>query len=68
MKRLKEDQRVYPFYEKFLYRRNQDMVSKIESYLKTGGTYFVVIGAAHLIGEKGIIQILKAKGHKVQQF
>ncbi len=68
MEKLKEDSRLFPFYEKFLYRRNQDMVSKIEFYLKTNGTYFVIIGAAHLVGEKGIIEMLKSKGYKVQQF
>lgn len=67
MKKLREDPRIHPFYEKFLYLRNGEMASKIEFYLKTNGTYFVVVGAAHLIGEKGIIQMLKSKGYKVQQ-
>jgi hypothetical protein len=68
MKKLREDQRLYPFYEKFLYHRNREMVQKIEYYLKTTGVYFVVIGAAHLIGEKGIVEMLQAKGYKVQQY
>jgi len=68
MKKLKDDSRLLPFYEKFLYRRNRDMVSKIEVYLKTNGTYFVVVGAGHLVGEKGILEMLKAKGFKVRQY
>jgi len=67
MKKLQESPKIHSFYEKFLYLRNREMVSKIEFYLKTNGIYFVVVGAAHLIGEKGIIQMLKAKGYKVQQ-
>jgi uncharacterized protein len=66
-KKLQEDPRTHSFYEKFLYLRNREMAGKIEFYLKTNGTYFVVVGAAHLTGEKGIIQMLKAKGYKVQQ-
>ena len=68
MKKLREDQRLYPFYEKFLYHRNREMVKKIDFYLKTSGIYFVVIGAAHLIGGKGVIEMLQAKGYKVQQY
>jgi uncharacterized protein len=66
-KKLRENPRIHSFYEKFLYLRNREMVSKIEFYLKTNGIYFVVVGAAHLTGEKGIIQLLKTKGYRVQQ-
>jgi uncharacterized protein YbaP (TraB family) len=67
MKKLREDRRLYPFYEKFLYNRNREMVKKIDFYLKTRGIYFVVVGAAHLLGEKGIIAMLREKGYKVRQ-
>jgi hypothetical protein len=43
------------------------MVSKIEEYLKEKGTYFVVVGAGHLVGEKGIIETLRKKGYQVEQ-
>jgi uncharacterized protein YbaP (TraB family) len=43
------------------------MASKIEEFLKTGQTYFVVVGAGHLIGDKGIIELLRRKGYRVQQ-
>jgi hypothetical protein len=43
------------------------MAQKIDGYLKTSGTYFVVVGAAHLLGDKGIIQLLKDKGYSVEQ-
>lgn len=54
-------------YEKLFYERNRNMTSKIEEFLKTKETYFVVIGAGHLVGNKGIIEILRKKGYSVEQ-
>lgn len=68
MKYVKEDARLSTAYEKLLYERNRNMAAKIDFYLKTNGTYFVVVGAAHLIGEKGIVEILRGKGYRVAQF
>jgi uncharacterized protein YbaP (TraB family) len=30
-------------------------------------TYFVVVGAGHLVGKEGIIELLKAKKYAVEQ-
>lgn len=46
-------------------QRNIKMASRISEYLSTGGSYFVVVGAAHLLGEKGIVSLLKNKGYKL---
>jgi hypothetical protein len=62
-----EDRRFYPIYEKLIYKRNRNMTLKIEGFLRTSGTYFVVVGAAHLLGDRGIIQLLKEKGFTVEQ-
>jgi len=43
------------------------MVSKIEEFLRTKETYFVVVGAGHLVGKKGIIEMLRGKGYPVEQ-
>ena len=43
------------------------MVEKIEGYLEEDETYFVIIGAGHLVGKKGIIEILEDKGYTVKQ-
>jgi len=61
------DDQFYPIYDKLIIQRNKSMTSKIESFLKTRGTYFVIVGAAHLLGEKGVIQLLKKKGYTVEQ-
>ena len=43
------------------------MASKIEDFLKTKETFFVIVGAGHLVGEKGIVETLKTKGYVVEQ-
>ncbi|MFC2130094.1 TraB/GumN family protein [Bacteroidota bacterium] len=50
-----------PIMDKLYTERNIKMVGKIEEYLKTDKTYFVVVGAAHLIGKDGIINLLIEK-------
>jgi hypothetical protein len=47
--------------------RNFQMIEKIEQYLQDDETYFVVVGAAHLVGETGIINLLDNKGYQVTQ-
>jgi uncharacterized protein YbaP (TraB family) len=54
-------------YEKLINERNRNMVGKIEGYLEEDETYFVIVGAGHLVGEKGIIEILRDKGYTVKQ-
>ncbi|MBA4389446.1 MAG: hypothetical protein C0399_00710 [Syntrophus sp. (in: bacteria)] len=66
-KSIVDESRFYPIYEKLIIARNRNMVSRIENYLQSRGTYFVVVGAAHLVGKNGIIQLLKNKGYSVEQ-
>lgn len=67
-KSLAEDGRISSIYEKLVYERNRNMVLRIEDFLRTEKTYFVVVGAAHLVGDKGMIEILRGKGYVVEQF
>ncbi len=46
--------------------RNVAMVKKIDSYLATADTYFVVVGALHMGGPRGILRLL-GKDHDVVQ-
>ena len=64
---VNEDSNIASMYEKLLYERNRRMVSKIEGYLRTDQVHFVVVGAGHLVGRKGIINLLKNKGYSVEQ-
>jgi len=53
--------------KKLLDDRNVAMTAKIEDYLKGKESIFVVVGAAHIIGDKGIVKQLRDKGYKVDQ-
>lgn len=48
-------------YEKIIDERNDNMTIKVEEWLKEDKTIFIVVGAGHIIGEKGIINQLKKK-------
>ena len=56
-----------PFGERLLDARNRAWVPKIESYLRSGETHFVVVGAAHLGGSQGLLSLLKQRGYQLQQ-
>ncbi len=43
------------------------MTAKMDEYLKGKEPVFVVVGAAHIIGDKGIAKQLRDKGYKVEQ-
>lgn len=47
--------------------RNIGMADKIDGYLKDGKgeEYFIVVGAAHYLGDHGIVKLLKDKGYTV---
>lgn len=45
--------------------RDEEMCKKIEGFLKIKDSYFVAVGAMHLIGEGSIIDRLKKKGYKI---
>jgi uncharacterized protein len=66
-KTIREEPRLEPVFKRLLDDRNRTMVAKIEEYLTTGEIYFVVVGAGHFVGAKGIVQILKDKGYAVEQ-
>lgn len=54
------------FDEKFLYRRNEIQAHSIDSIIKSGSILFVGVGAAHLPGDRGVIEMLRAKGYKLR--
>lgn len=55
-------------YNELFYKRNIAMAKKIEGYLKTGQSYFVIVGAGHLIGDKSVVALLTQKGYKLVRF
>ncbi|NLO18944.1 MAG: TraB/GumN family protein [Ignavibacteria bacterium] len=41
--------------------RNFQMLEIIEKYLESNEKYFIIVGAAHLVGENGLINLLREK-------
>jgi len=54
-------------YEKFITDRNKAWVKQLGDMLKRGETHMVVVGAGHLPGEQGVINLLKKKGYAIEQ-
>lgn len=53
--------------EKIIDQRNRAWLPQIERLLKSQEDVLVVVGAAHLIGKNGVIELLKGRGYKVEQ-
>ncbi len=51
------------YWELFLFERNRTHANGIDSLIKNGISVFAAVGAAHLPGEKGVIELLKSKGY-----
>ncbi len=47
--------------------RNRNWIPKIEGYLRSGKTYFVVVGAGHMGGPTGLLAMLRARGYQIEQ-
>lgn len=59
---------AYPgLMESFLYQRNRAWVPALEQVIESGGRAMVLVGAGHLGGEQGIVNLLRLKGYDVQQ-
>src|SRR5215203_7311429 len=54
------------FDEKFLYKRNEIQANSIDSIIKTKLSLFVGVGAAHLPGDRGVIEMLRKKGYRLR--
>ena len=65
---LRHDSAEFPvFNERLIDARNRAWVPKIEKFLQSGQTYFVIVGAGHLGGNNGVPALLRAKGYQVEQ-
>lgn len=50
-----------------LYNRHDAMLKKIETYLAGDVPHFVAVGSLHLVGPRGLVELLKARGFEVRQ-
>jgi uncharacterized protein YbaP (TraB family) len=55
------------FGDRLVGTRNRRWIPKIEAYLNSGQTVFVVAGAAHFAGTDGVLALLRARGYRVEQ-
>jgi hypothetical protein len=60
-----EEARV--FYRTMYLERNQKMALGIAELIDRGGEWFVVIGAAHMVGDAAIPTLLEERGYRVRQ-
>jgi len=68
LKQLNDFQLNYPdIYKTLLVERNNNWMSRLEDYLKTPEVEFVIVGAMHLMGSEGVLNLLKEKGYTVSQ-
>ncbi len=55
-------------YAALITNRNRDWVNQIDGFLAEGGTYFIIVGAAHLVGPDSVIAMLAEKGLRAERF
>jgi uncharacterized protein YbaP (TraB family) len=53
--------------DKVVQQRNQYWVPQMDRILLGTGTYFIVVGSAHLVGPNGLPSLLALKGYTVEQ-
>lgn len=53
--------------EILIYGRHPEILKKVEGYLAANEAHFVAIGSLHLLGPRGLVDLLRAKGYQVRQ-
>jgi uncharacterized protein YbaP (TraB family) len=53
--------------DRVITRRNHNWLPKIDAFLQSDQTYFVVVGAGHMGGPDGVLTLLRQHGYKVEQ-
>ncbi len=64
---LTSDPSLAPFYELFYFERNDRMARGIAERVDAGGRWFVAVGAAHVVGTRGIPSLLSQQGYAVRR-
>jgi len=68
---IQDDLQKYPqfqaIHKKLFTERNIDMADNVAGFLKGQGTYFVVVGAGHMVNDDGIVSLLQKKGYNVER-
>ncbi len=54
-------------YKTLMVDRNTNWVSQIEEIMSGSDDIFIAVGAGHLIGEDGVVEMLKRKGYAIER-
>lgn len=54
-------------YDRLLVERNRNWLPKVEALFLRPRPSLVIVGAAHLVGADGLLQVLRAKGYRIEQ-
>jgi uncharacterized protein YbaP (TraB family) len=64
---LASDPSLLPYYELFYFDRNDRMARGIATRVDRGGRWFVAVGAAHVVGARGVPSLLAEHGYRVRR-
>ena len=65
---LLNSMREYPVvYQRIIVDRNRRWLPEIEKMIEQGESTLIVVGAGHLIGKDGVVELLKARGYTLEQ-
>jgi hypothetical protein len=64
---LEQNPQFAEFYEALFFRRNVAMASQLAELVGDGRQRFVVLGAAHMLGDRGIPELLRTRGFRVDR-
>ena len=65
---LSQEYQEFPaLYQLLVTQRNRSWEPQIQQFLHDNHNYFVVVGALHLVGQGGLLDLLRKDGYKVEQ-
>jgi uncharacterized protein YbaP (TraB family) len=65
---LGDEYKTFPtLYRSLVTERNKRWVPQIEKLLRDKDNYFVVVGALHIVGEGGLLDLMRRDGFKAEQ-
>lgn len=54
-------------YDVLIVQRNENWIPLIEEILESGESAFIAVGAGHVTGPQGVVNLLQARGHTVER-
>lgn len=63
---MDDEPELAELYDRLIFRRNAAMADELEGLLEESGTWFVVVGAGHFVGDRSVIARMRQKGYEVR--